>query len=753
MTDDARSPEDAKSPKRWLIGDPLPSDKLEGQLLPKHLALPIFASDPLSSVAYAPQELLLILLLGGLSFLAFTPWVAAAVVLLLIVVVTSYRLLIKAYPSGGGDYEVASKNLGEKAGLVVAAALLVDYIMTVAVSVASGVDNIISALPFLNGIRVEMAVVFVVILAAVNLRGVRESSKVFAVPTYLFIGSVALMIGVALVRTAAGDAPVAETAHFAIKSQSIAQAAVVLLLLRAFSSGCSALTGVEAISNGVQAFRRPKIQNAQKTLVAMGAIAIVLFVGLITVALISGVHYVEDTCNLVGFANCTTAPQRSVIAQIAAAVFGNNSILFFVIQAATAAVLLLAANTAFNGFPLLGSVLATDLYAPKSLATRGDRLIYSNGVIALAVTAAVILVVFRASVTSLIQLYIIGVFVSFTLGQTGMIRHWRRLLREGPVTGWGGMRRGQVRTYLAINSFGAFMTFSVLVIVTITKFTYGAWVVFVIMPILFFLMLGVNRYYRDVDIEIEADATTRFGADGDHAIVLVGKMNKPVLKALDYAIAARHETIEAVHVSIDDAATEALEREWENYNIKIPLRVLASPYRDISVPLIKYIKACRVDNGSEVVTVYTPQFIVGHWWEYLLHNHKARRIRHKLMLVHGVMVVLVPWLLDSSDVIYGRRSRPLPGQDRRGEPRRPVQREAIPPAEIKAARVAARAKVESQRSTRNGQVPAKVGSATKSAPAAKQAAATATPTEKVSATKPSGGKGSSPARSKGSTTE
>lgn len=700
MTDDVRSPDEARSPKRWFIGDPLPSDKLEGQLLPKHLALPIFASDPLSSVAYAPQELLLILLIGGLSFLAFTPFVAAAVVLLLIVVVTSYRLLIKAYPSGGGDYEVASKNLGEKAGLVVASALLVDYIMTVAVSVASGVDNIISALPMLNGIRVEMAVAFVVILAAVNLRGVRESSKAFAVPTYLFIGSIAVMIAAALVRTALGDAPVAETAQFEVKGQSIAQAAIVLLLLRAFSSGCSALTGVEAISNGVQAFRRPKIQNAQKTLVAMGGIAIVLFVGLITVALISGVHYVEDPCNLVGFAHCATAPQRSVIAQIAAAVFGNSSLPFFVIQGATAAVLLLAANTAFNGFPLLGSVLATDRYAPKSMATRGDRLIYSNGVIALAITAAVILVVYRASVTSLIQLYIIGVFVSFTLGQTGMTRHWRRLLREGT----GELRRGQVRSYLAINTFGAFMTFTVLVIVTITKFTHGAWLVFVIMPILFFLMLGVNRYYRDVDVEIAADATTTFGAAGDHAIVLVGKMNKPVLKALDYAIAARHDTIEAVHVSIDDAATEELERQWQTHNIKIPLRILDSPYRDISVPLIRYLKACREANGSEVATVYTPQFIVGHWWEYALHNHKARRIRHKLMLVHGVMVVLVPWLLDSSDMIYGRRSRPLPGQDRRGEPLRPVQRKAIPPAAIKAARVAARAEAQSQRASRNGQV-------------------------------------------------
>jgi amino acid transporter len=726
----------ARSPKRWLLGDPLPSDKLEGQLLPKHLALPIFASDPLSSVAYAPQELLLILFIGGLSFLAFAPWVAGAVVLLLIVVVSSYRLLIKAYPSGGGDYEVARKNLGEKAGLVVAAALLVDYIMTVAVSVASGVDNIISALPMLNGIRVEMAVGFVIILAAVNLRGVRESSKAFAVPTYLFIGSIAIMIGVALFQTATGHAPVAATAHFTIKGQSIAQAAVVLLLLRAFSSGCSALTGVEAISNGVQAFRRPKIQNAQKTLVAMGGIAIILFSGLITVALISGVRYVENTCDLVGFKDCATAPQISVIAQIATAVFGANSVPFFIIQAATALVLLLAANTAFNGFPLLGSVLATDRYAPKSLATRGDRLIYSNGVLALAATAIVILVVFRADVTSLIQLYIIGVFVSFTLGQTGMIRHWMRLLREGT----GELKRGQVRAYLVINSFGAFMTFSVLVIVTITKFTHGAYIVFIIMPILFTLMLGVNRYYRDVDKEIEADATTRFGAEGDHAIVLVGRLNKPVLKALDYAIAARHETIEAIHVSIDDAATEELERQWSQHNIKIPLRVLDSPYRDISVPLIKYIKACRIDRGSEVVTVYTPQFIVGHWWENLLHNHKSRRIRHKLMLVHGVMIALVPWLLDSSDLIYGRRSRPLPGQDRRGEPLRPVQRRAMPPADLKAAREAARAARSGQTtrsSTATGPIKTVAGKPTKSAQAAAKPEKVGASAAKSAPTKPS----------------
>ncbi|WP_425339205.1 APC family permease [Microterricola viridarii] len=670
------TPAEPRSAKHWIIGDPLPSEKLEGQLLPKHLALPIFASDPLSSVAYAPQELLMILMIGGLAFLSFAPWVALAVIVLLVTVVASYRQLIKAYPSGGGDYEVANRNLGEKSGLVVASALLVDYVMTVVVSVASGVDNIISAIPELNGFRVELAIVFVVILAAVNLRGVSESSRAFAIPTYLFISSVALMIVVGLVRTMFGDAPVAESAGYAVQAEQLTQAAVILLLLRSFASGCSALTGVEAISNGVPAFRAPKVKNAQGTLVLMGGIAIVLFAGLTALALITQVHYAESACNLVGFPDCENQPQRSLMAQVAAATFGNNSILFFVIQASTALVLLLAANTAFNGFPLLGSVLAKDGYAPKSLSTRGDRLIYSNGVLLLALAAIVILAVFQANLTVLIQLYIIGVFVSFTLGQTGMVVHWLRELKK-PKPDRGAIWRG-----LAINALGAAMTAVVLLVVTVTKFTHGAWLVFLMMPILFLLMLGVNRYYRDVSKEIEVDPTTTFGSQGDHAIVLVGNMQKPVLKALDYAIAARHETLEAVHVSIDDEQTKQLKKDWVRMNIQVPLRVLSSPYRDLSHPLIQYVKSRRVEHGSEVTTIYMPQYIVGHWWEGLLHNHKARRVRQKLMLVHGVTIALVPWLLDSSQLIYGRRSRPIPGQDRRGEPVRPVQRKPIAPATV-----------------------------------------------------------------------
>ncbi len=675
---------EGRSPKRWLIGDPLPSEKLEGQLLPKHLALPIFASDALSSVAYAPQELLMILLLGGLAFLSFAPWVAAAVVVLLVTVVLSYRQLVKAYPSGGGDYEVAHKNLGEKAGLIVASALLVDYVLTVAVSVASGVDNVISALPFLAPWRVELAVLCVILIAAVNLRGVRESSKAFALPTYLFIGSVFLMIVTALVRTAFGDAPVAESAAYEVHASSLTQAAMVLLLLRAFSSGCSALTGVEAVANGVPAFRTPKIRNARVTLGLMGGIAIVLFAGLTATALISGVHYAENPCDLQGWAQCATSPQRSLIAQIAAATFGNNTFFFFLIQAATAIVLLLAANTAFNGFPLLGSVLARDSYAPKALNTRGDRLVYSNGMIVLALAATALLLVYQANLTQLIQLYIIGVFVSFTLGQSGMVKHWITLLREGGQT---GRERSSIVRSLCINAFGACLTAIVLIVVTITKFTHGAYLVFIFMPILWFLMLGVNRYYRDVEKEIEVDPITTFGSVGDHAIVLVGKMQKPALKALDYAIAARHDSIEAVHVSIEEEATELLQKQWIEQNIHVPLTIIESPYREFGVPLIKYLKHRREEHGSEVTTVYLPQYIVGHWWEGLLHNHRARRLAKQLMLCHGVTVALVPWLLDSSSLIYGRRSRPLPGQDRRGEPVRPIARRPLVPASKPHARI------------------------------------------------------------------
>ncbi|WP_243728590.1 APC family permease [Microbacterium sp. BK668] len=646
------------------------------------MALPIFASDALSSVAYAPQELLMILLTGGLAFLAFSPWIAAAVVVLLIVVVVSYRQLIKAYPSGGGDYEVARTNLGEVPGVVVASALLVDYVLTVAVSVSSGVDNIISALPFLAPGRVELAVAFVVLIVIVNLRGVREASLVFAIPTYVFIGSVVVMIAVGLFQTAIGDPPVASSAEFAVQAEDLTQAAVILLVLRAFSSGCSALTGVEAVSNGVPAFRKPKVRNAQTTLALMGGIAILLFSGLTALALISGVHYAENPCSLVGF-DCETAVQPSLMAQVAAATFGMGSIPFYVIQAATACVLLLAANTAFNGFPLLGSVLARDGYAPKALNTRGDRLVYSNGMIILGIVAIGVIVIYQANLTTLIQLYIIGVFVSFSLGQLGMVRHWRRMLRETTRVEArrdaraGAERAGAVKG-LIINSVGATLTVFVLAIVTITKFTHGAWLVFLAIPILATLMIGVNRYYRDVEHEIEMTDDVHFGSAGDVALILVNRLQKPVAKAIDYALAAKHDKTLAVHVAVTKEEAEAIQAEWESHRMPIPLIIIESPYRTYAGPVAEFITQYRAKHGSTVVTVYLPQYIVGHWWESLLHNRRARRIGQQLMLVHGVTITLVPWLLDSSELIYGRRSRPLPGQERAGRPFEPDPVSSVP---------------------------------------------------------------------------
>ncbi len=674
MTNESREPSVDETPiaKRLILGDPLASTDTDEHLLPKRMALPIFASDALSSVAYAPQELLLILLTGGLAFLAFAPWVAAAVVVLLIVVVISYRQLIKAYPSGGGDYEVARKNLGEIPGVIVASALAVDYALTVAVSVASGVDNIISALPGLNPFRVELAVGFVILIVIVNLRGVREASRAFAIPTYVFIGSVGVMIVVGLFQIATGSPPVASSAQYGVETQSLTQAAVILLVLRAFSSGCSALTGVEAVSNGVQAFRKPKIRNAQSTLAMMGGIAILLFAGLTAIALVSGVHYAENPCDLIGF-DCESNPQPSLMAQVSSAVFGMNSIPFFIIQAATAVVLLLAANTAFNGFPLLGSVLARDGYAPKALNTRGDRLVYSNGMIILGLVAIGVLIVYQANLTNLIQLYIIGVFVSFTLGQAGMIRHWTRGLRAiqalpADERASKATRADQFsyRKGLIINSLGATMTASVLVIVTITKFTHGAWLVFLAIPILSFLMIGVHRYYRDVEHEIEMDDTTHFGSTGDVALILVNKLQKPVVKAVDYALAAKHEKTFAVHISVTKEDAAQLEAEWRAHRMPIPLKIIESPYRTYASPIAEFVKKYREEHGSAVVTVYLPQYIVGHWWESILHNRRARRIAQQLMLVHGVSITLVPWLLDSSELIYGRRSRSLPGDDRAG---------------------------------------------------------------------------------------
>jgi amino acid transporter len=655
-------------PKRLVLGRPVRTDKAGESLLPKHLALPIFASDPLSSVAYATQEILIFLTLAGTSFLFLTPWLAAVVVLLLTVVVLSYRQVVHAYPSGGGDYEVAMKNHGQFAGLVVASALLTDYVLTVAVSVSSGTDNIISAFPALDRHRVLIAVGLVAVLVAMNLRGVRESGKTFAVPTYAFVACIMVMIVTGLVRELVLDDPVvAESARYTVEAapgyENVTGLALIFFVLRAFASGCTALTGVEAIANGVPAFRPPKSKNAATTLALMGAIAATMFVGVTALALLSDVKYVENACDLVGFADCTTEPQLTVIAQVAGAVFGgSDSLGFYFVQSATALVLILAANTAFNGFPLLGSVLAQDRYMPRQLHTRGDKLVYSNGILLLAGFAVLLLVVFDADSTKLIQMYIVGVFTSFSIGQTGMVRHWNRELRaETDPAARGRMQRSRV-----INAIGGSLTTVVLVIVVITKFAGGAWIVIAAMPVIFLLMRSINRHYSNVAQQLVPDSDVRMKPSKVHAVVLVSKVHKPTLRALAFARATRPDQLTALTVNVDDVDTRALQADWERYDIPVPLTVLDSPYREITRPVVDFVRDIRRSSPRELVVVFVPQYVVGHWWENLLHNQSALRLRSRLQFQPGVMITSVPWQLESSLDRDPAPSTPAPGDLRRG---------------------------------------------------------------------------------------
>lgn len=662
-------------PKRILIGRALRSDRLGETLLPKRIALPVFASDALSSVAYAPGEVLLVLSVAGISAYHFSPWIALAVVVVMFTVVASYRQNVHAYPSGGGDYEVATTNLGPKAGLTVASALLVDYVLTVAVSITSGIENLGSAIPFVVQHKVLCAVAVILLLTLMNLRGVKESGSLFAIPTYVFVVGVFIMIAWGAFRgLALGDTMRAPTADFHIRAeqQGIAGFALVFLLLRAFSSGCAALTGVEAVSNGVPAFRKPKSKNAATTLSLMGVLAITMLVGIIGLALVTKVRMAENPAHDLlrnGVPVGSGYVQDPVITQVAGAVFGNGSFLFIVLAAATALVLFLAANTAYNGFPVLGSILAQDRYLPRQLHTRGDRLAFSNGIVLLAGAAAMLVVIYGADSTRLIQLYIVGVFVSFTLSQTGMVRHWNRHLRTEKDA---SKRRHMIRSR-AINAFGGFLTGLVLVVVLVTKFTHGAWVALLGMCIFYATMTAIRKHYDRVAEEIQAPETPSDDSvrpSRVHSIVLVSKIHRPTLRALAYAKLMRSDTLEALSVNVDPAETKALREEWERRGIDVPLKVLDSPYREITRPIIEYVKGLRRESPRDAVSVIIPEYVVGHWYEHLLHNQSALRLKGRLLFTPGIMVTSVPYQLESSEAAKVRARRRqdwnAPGAVRRG---------------------------------------------------------------------------------------
>ena len=650
------------------------SDRLGETLLPKKLALPVFASDALSSVAYAPDEIFLTLGLGGGALALTHSWeIALGVVVVMLVVVASYRQNVHAYPSGGGDYEVATVNLGPKAGLTVASALLVDYVLTVAVSVSAGVQNAAAALPFVRGHEALVAVGMVALLTTINLRGVKESGAAFAAPTYLFMFSVLGMAAIGVFRHLNGSLPQAESAGLELIADPSHAAmnalAMGFLMLRAFSSGCAALTGVEAISNGVPAFQKPKSKNAATTLLLMGSMAVTMLLSMVALATWTGVKYAEDPAEqllLNGQPVGEDYVQETIMGQVAHAVFDSFPPGVILVSIVTGLILFLAANTAFNGFPVLGSILAKDGWLPRQLHTRGDRLAFSNGIIILASAAAFLIVLYDAQVTKLIQLYIVGVFVSFTLSQTGMIRHWNRHLRlERSRSERARMQRSRI-----INAVGAAMSGTVLLVVLATKFIHGAGYAIAAMVVLFFLMLGIRRHYDRVRDELrvsEGDVDHQILPSRVHAIVLVSKIHKPTLRALAYARATRPSILEAITVNVEPDETKALQKEWDRRDLPVPLKALDSPFREITRPVVDYVKSIRSGNPRDVVVVYIPEYVLGRWYEQVLHNQSALRLKSRLLFTPGVMVASVPWQLESSEGQEERFDGPSVGAVRRGE--------------------------------------------------------------------------------------
>lgn len=631
--------------KRAVLGRALRSDRLSETLLPKRIALPVFASDALSSNAYATQEILLVLSLGGASLFAFGPWIAAGVVLVYFVVIASYRQNVRAYPNGGGDYDVVSANLGPRWGVFVASALLIDYVLTVAVSISAAIANLGSTIGFVEQHNVWFAVGAVVIITLLNLRGVKESGNMFAIPTYIFIASIFIMIGVAIFKSITGQPMLAESANWEVAHEgTLTGLALIFLLARAFSSGTTALTGIEAVANGVPAFKEPKSKNAATTLALLGLLSMLMFSGITWLAMKTGVQVTQIDSELIGLPEGET--QKTVIIQVAAAVFDNAGWAVLFISLATALILALAANTAFNGFPVMGSILARDGYLPRQLHTRGDRLAFSNGIFVLAGSAALLIIAFQADVTRLIQLYIIGVFIAFTLSQFSMVRHWGKALKSEA----DHRERQRCKRSRVVNAIGFIMTGTVLVIVVITKFTNGAWIVIVALPIIFYLMLRINRHYDKVRRELATLETDHVMLPSRvHALVLVSKIDKPTLRAIAYARASRPTVIEAVTANVNDADTERLQQDWVRRDIPVTLRILDSPYREITSPIIDYVKEIRTESPNDLIAVFVPQYVVGHWWEQVLHNQSALRLKSRLLFSNSVMVISVPWQLESSE--------------------------------------------------------------------------------------------------------
>jgi amino acid transporter len=600
--------------KRLIVGKPIPSHLAHHERLSRFTGLAVLSSDPLSSVAYATEEILRVLILAGTAALSLSSPIAAVIAAILAVVVFSYRQTVHAYPSGGGAYIVAKGNIGEMAALVAAAALLIDYVLTVAVSIAAGVAAITSAFPMWHINRVEMTLAFVLVLMLGNLRGIRESGRIFAAPTYFFIVTTLALILVGTWRVLAGTvAPVTAADPLQPSGQPLA----LFLLLTAFSNGCTAMTGVEAVSNGVPAFKPPEAKNAAATMVMMACLSITMFLGITLLSHAYGI---------------VPSEQETVVSQLARGVFGRG-VPYYLVQAATMLILVLAANTAYADFPRLASILARDRYVPRQFMNQGDRLAFSNGIVGLSVFAAILLVVFGGDTHALIPLYMVGVFISFTLSQAGMVIHWRQL--RGP--GW--------KTSAAINGLGAAVTGIVLLVVAATKAAEGAWIIMVLIPLNVLFFKETKRHYDAVASQLSLRGWAPQPPRHNVVLVPIGGLQRAVVEALEYARSLSAD-VRAIYVNIDPVATDQLRAQWQQWGAGVPLVVLESPYRSLMEPLLEYIGHVDTGRPDDYITVVLPEFVPARWWQHLFHNQRALLIKGALLFKRNTVVTSVPFHLE-----------------------------------------------------------------------------------------------------------
>ena len=616
-----------RSWRTWLIGKPLPTADAPYQTVSKKVGLAVFGADALSSIAYAPQETLVILAAAGSQAFRYAFPISLVITVLLTIVTVSYLQTIQAYPSGGGAYTVVKENLGEPAALTAGAALLTDYILLAAVTVASGVAQIVSAFPTLFPFRVWLSVGLLGLIALANLRGVKESGNTFALPTYFFLGVTTLTVALGFIRYLSGTlgAVIAPPPMEALGAEPV----TLFLLLRAFSNGTTALTGVEVIANGVKSFREPRTRNAMITMTWMSAILAVLFLGIVY---------------LLGVIGAAPSESETVISQLARTVFGNRGLLYLGTIAATTIILILATNTAFAGFPALTAIIAEDGYLPRQLTYRGSRLVFSRGIISLTAIASLLIVIFNASVTALIPLWAVGVFLSFTLSQAGMARHWwrnrnsagQRLAEKEKDSGW--------RWKLVINSLGATTTAIVTLIFAITKFADGAWIIVLLLPTIVISFYAVHRHYVSLAQDLSLEHYGQPPPSRRHRVIMpVSGIHQGTLQALDYALSLSRD-VTAVHVAIDPEQTQKLRHKWSGWGKGVRLVVIESPYRTFLEPFLEYVnELTEILQPNERLTIVVPQFIPRHWWHNLLHTQTAFWLRFMLLNKQGVVITEVPY--------------------------------------------------------------------------------------------------------------